>query len=75
VRYSISNPRSYARSNLIGHLNLLELARAREVAHLVYASSSSIYGGNTRFPFRVDDRVDRPLSLYAATKEVTPSVA
>jgi UDP-glucuronate 4-epimerase len=68
VRHSIDNPHAYAASNLVGHLNLLELARRREVAHLVYASSSSVYGGNNKLPFSVDDRVDQPLSLYAATK-------
>ena len=69
VRYSIENPRAYAQSNLVGHLNMLELARQRGVAHLVYASSSSVYGGNDSLPFRVEDRVDHPLSLYAATKK------
>jgi UDP-glucuronate 4-epimerase len=69
VRYSIENPRAYARSNLVGHLNLLELARHRTSSHLVYASSSSVYGGNDTLPFRVEDRVDHPLSLYAATKK------
>ena len=69
VRYSIENPHAYVRSNLVGHLNLLELARARGSAHLVYASSSSVYGGNDSLPFRVEDRVDHPLSLYAATKK------
>ncbi len=69
VRYSIENPRAYAQSNLVGHLNILELARQRQVANLVYASSSSVYGGNTSLPFRVEDRVDQPLSLYAATKK------
>jgi UDP-glucuronate 4-epimerase len=69
VRYSLENPRAYAQSNLVGHLNLLELARQRQVAHLVYASSSSVYGGNASLPFRVEDRVDQPLSLYAATKK------
>ncbi|MCP3733731.1 GDP-mannose 4,6-dehydratase [Sphingomonas sp. RP10(2022)] len=68
VRYSIENPQAYGQSNLVGHLNILELARARRVAHCVYASSSSVYGGNTSVPFRVEDRVDRPVSLYAATK-------
>jgi UDP-glucuronate 4-epimerase len=68
VRYSLHNPSAYARSNLVGHLNLLEVARHLEVQHLVYASSSSVYGGNTQLPFSVEDRVDRPLSLYAATK-------
>jgi UDP-glucuronate 4-epimerase len=69
VRYSIENPHAYARSNLVGHLNMLEIARHRGAAHLVYASSSSVYGGNESLPFRVEDRVDQPLSLYAATKK------
>ena len=69
VRYSLHNPEAYVRSNLVGHLNLLEIGRHRAVRHLVYASSSSVYGGNTKLPFSVDDRVDRPLSLYAATKK------
>jgi UDP-glucuronate 4-epimerase len=68
VRYSIDNPRAYIQSNLVGHLNLLEVARGREVP-MVYASSSSVYGGNETLPFRVEDRVDHPLSLYAATKK------
>jgi UDP-glucuronate 4-epimerase len=69
VRYSIENPGAYVQSNLVGHLNVIELARNRRVAHLVYASSSSVYGGNDALPFRVEDRVDHPLSLYAATKK------
>ena len=69
VRYSLINPGAYVRSNLVGHCNILELARRREVKHLVYASSSSVYGGNKSLPFRVEDRVDNPLSLYAATKK------
>ena len=69
VRYSIENPHAYVQSNLVGHLKLLELARHRQLEHLVYASSSSVYGGNTKLPFSVDDRVDHPLSLYAATKK------
>lgn len=69
VRYSIDNPHAYVQSNLVGHVNIMEIARARRVDHLVYASSSSVYGGNTNMPFRVEDRVDRPLSLYAATKK------
>ena len=69
VRYSIENPHAYVQSNLVGHLNLLEVARARGSSHLVYASSSSVYGGNDSLPFRVEDRVDHPLSLYAATKK------
>ena len=68
VRYSIENPRAYAHSNLTGHLNMLEVARARSVP-MVYASSSSVYGGNDSLPFRVEDRADQPVSLYAATKK------
>jgi UDP-glucuronate 4-epimerase len=69
VRYSIDNPQAYVQSNLVGHCNMLELARQRAVRHMVYASSSSVYGGNTSLPFRLEDRVDHPLSLYAATKK------
>jgi UDP-glucuronate 4-epimerase len=69
VRYSIDNPRAYVQSNLVGHVNLLELARERRVDHMVYASSSSVYGSNETLPFRVEDRVDHPISLYAATKK------
>nr|WP_294850366.1 NAD-dependent epimerase/dehydratase family protein [uncultured Sphingomonas sp.] len=69
VRYSLINPHAYVRSNLMGHLNMLELARHRGIAHMVYASSSSVYGGNDTLPFRVEDRVDHPVSLYAATKK------
>jgi len=69
VRYSIENPHAYVQSNLVGHLNLLEVARHRNSSHLVYASSSSVYGANDSLPFRVEDRVDHPLSLYAATKK------
>ena len=69
VRYSLQNPRAYVQSNLAGHLNILELARHRQSAHLVYASSSSVYGNNESLPFRVEDRVDHPISLYAATKK------
>jgi len=68
VRYSIDNPAAYVRSNLAGHLNILEIARHRGVRHLVYASSSSVYGANRTMPFRIEDRVDHPISLYAATK-------
>jgi UDP-glucuronate 4-epimerase len=69
VRYSLSHPEAYARANLVGHLNVLEYCRhADSLDHLVYASSSSVYGGNTELPFSVDHRVDRPVSLYAATK-------
>lgn len=68
VRHSIENPHVYAQSNIVGHLNLLELARQRGTEHMVYASSSSVYGGNTKLPFAVEDRADHPVSLYAATK-------
>lgn len=69
VRYSIENPHAYVQANLVGHVNLLEVARHRGVEHMVYASSSSVYGGNAKLPFAVSDRVDHPLSLYAATKK------
>lgn len=70
VRYSIEHPEAYVQSNLVGHCNMLELARRqRKVRHFVYASSSSVYGGNKSLPFRVEDRVDHPLSMYAATKK------
>ncbi|HAE02298.1 MAG TPA: protein CapI, partial [Rhodospirillaceae bacterium] len=69
VRYSLKNPYAYIRSNLLGHLNVMELARSIDsFRHMVYASSSSVYGGNTKVPFSVDDRTDTPVSLYAATK-------
>ena len=69
VRYSIDNPDAYIESNIIGFYNILEACRHYPVQHLVYASSSSVYGGNTKVPFSVDDRVDNPVSLYAATKK------
>ena len=69
VRYSLQNPGAYVQSNLVGHCNMLDLARALGPRHMVYASSSSVYGGNKSLPFRVEDRVDHPLSLYAATKK------
>ena len=68
VRYSLENPHAYVQSNLAGHVNLLEIARHRGAVHMVYASSSSVYGGNTKLPFAVEDRTDHPVSLYAATK-------
>jgi UDP-glucuronate 4-epimerase len=69
VRYSLENPFAYAHSNLMGHLSVLEACRHAEgLSHLVYASSSSVYGGNDKVPFSEDDRVDLPVSLYAATK-------
>ena len=69
VRYSIENPDAYIESNIIGFYNILEACRHHPVEHLVYASSSSVYGGNKKVPFSVDDRVDNPVSLYAATKK------
>ena len=69
VRYSIENPDAYIQSNMIGFYNILEACRHNPVAHLVYASSSSVYGGNKKVPFSTDDRVDNPVSLYAATKK------
>lgn len=69
VRYSISNPDSYIYSNIIGFFNILEACRYHNVSHLVYASSSSVYGGNTDIPYKVSDKVDSPVSLYAATKK------
>ncbi len=69
VRYSIENPWAYLNSNLAGFLSILEACRQHGVTHLVYASSSSVYGANTALPFRVEDGVDHPLSLYAATKK------
>jgi UDP-glucuronate 4-epimerase len=68
VRYSLENPAAYIHSNVAGHVNILELARHRTIAHLVYASSSSVYGMRADTPFRVADRADAPISLYAATK-------
>lgn len=75
VRYSIENPRSYVDSNLVGFFNLLEACRHHPVGHLVYASSSSVYGGNKKVPFSEDDMVDSPVSLYAATKKANELMA
>ena len=69
VRYSITNPDVYISSNIVGFYNILEACRKHPVQHLVYASSSSVYGGNTKIPFSVDDKVVNPVSLYAATKK------
>lgn len=69
VRYSITNPDAYIESNIIGFYNILEVCRHHEVEHLVYASSSSVYGSNTKIPYSTDDKVDNPVSLYAATKK------
>jgi len=75
VRYSLKNPRAYVDSNLVGFGNVLEGCRAIGCRHLVYASSSSVYGGNTRAPFSEHDNVDHPVSLYAATKKANESMA
>lgn len=69
VRYSITNPDAYIESNIVGFYNILEACRHHEVEHLVYASSSSVYGSNTKVPYSTDDKVDNPVSLYAATKK------
>ncbi len=69
IRYSLQNPRAYVDSNVVGFLNVLEGCRHHGVRHLVFASSSSVYGGNTKVPFAEEDRVDHPISLYAATKK------
>src|SRR4029079_15907837 len=75
VRYSLVNPHAYTDSNIEGFLNILEGCRHAKVEHLVYASSSSVYGGNTQMPFSVHDNVDHPRSLYAATKKANELMA
>ena len=75
VRYSIENPQAYIDSNVVGFFNILEACRANPVEHLVYASSSSVYGNSDKVPFSVDDRVDNPISLYAATKKTNELMA
>lgn len=75
VRYSIQNPRAYAQSNLVGFVNILEGCRNHQVEHLVYASSSSVYGANRKLPFAVEDAVDHPVSLYAASKKANELMA
>ncbi len=75
VRYSLVNPHAYTDSNVVGFVNILEGCRHAKVEHLVYASSSSVYGGNTRMPFSVHDNVDHPVSLYAATKKANELMA
>ncbi len=75
VRYSLTNPGAYVQSNLVGFGNVLEIARHAKVEHLVYASSSSVYGANTKTPFSTSDNVDHPLSLYAATKKANELMA
>ena len=69
VRYSIENPHAYIQSNIVGFMNILEACRHHKIDHLLYASSSSVYGANTKIPFSVEDNVDYPISLYAATKK------
>jgi UDP-glucuronate 4-epimerase len=75
VRYSLTNPGAYVQANLVGFGNVLEIARHAKVDHLVYASSSSVYGANTHVPFSTSDNVDHPLSLYAATKKANELMA
>jgi UDP-glucuronate 4-epimerase len=75
VRYSLENPDVYAQSNLVGFLNVLEACRHYRPAHLIYASSSSVYGANSKLPFSVDDAVEHPVSLYAATKRANELLA
>jgi UDP-glucuronate 4-epimerase len=75
VRYSLENPHAYVDANLVGFLNVLEGCRHQDVAHLVYASTSSVYGANTKMPFSVHDNVDHPVSLYAATKKANELMA
>jgi UDP-glucuronate 4-epimerase len=75
VRYSLKNPHTYVQSNLVGFVNILEGCRYHNVKHLVYASSSSVYGANTSIPFSVHDNVDHPVSLYAASKKANELMA
>jgi len=75
VRYSLTNPYAYMESNLVGFLNIIELCRHNDVDGLIYASSSSVYGSNKKIPFSVDDRVDNPISLYAASKKSNELIA
>ena len=75
VRYSLENPHAYVQANIVGFMNILECCRHAKVPHLVYASSSSVYGSNTKLPFSVSDNVDHPISLYAATKKADELMA
>ena len=75
VRYSLENPSEYINSNIVGFFNILECSRRYDIKHFVYASSSSVYGGNTSFPFKESDKVDNPVSLYAATKKSNELIA
>ena len=75
VRYSIENPMAYINSNIVGFINILECCRHHEIEHLIYASSSSVYGANEKIPFSIHDNVDHPMSLYAATKKADELMA
>ena len=75
VRYSIQNPSAYIQSNIVGFSNLIEQAKNNKVKHFIYASSSSVYGGNKKIPFKESDNVDHPISLYAATKKSNELIA
>ena len=75
VRYSLENPHAYIQANLVGFMNILECCRHQEVKGLIYASSSSVYGGNTKYPFSEKDLVDQPISIYAATKKANELMA
>ncbi len=75
VRYSLENPHAYVESNIVGFLNILECCRSSDVEHLVYASSSSVYGANRKLPFAVEDSVDHPVSMYAASKKANELMA
>ena len=75
VRYSIENPHSYIQSNIVGFTNIIECCRHHEIKGLIYASSSSVYGGNEKIPFSVNDRVDKPISIYAASKKSNELIA
>ena len=75
VRYSLENPNAYSKSNVMGFTNILEACRHADIEHLVYASSSSVYGANKKLPFSIDDRVDQPISIYGATKKANELMA
>ena len=75
VRYSLENPQAYVDSNLVGFANILEICKEFEISHLIYASSSSVYGGNKKLPFNENDNVDHTVSLYAATKKAKELIA
>ena len=75
VRYSLKNPQAYIQSNVVGFMNILECCRHHQVKSLIYASSSSVYGGNEKTPFSVDDAVDRPISIYASSKRTNELMA